>query len=236
MARIFCQHNREHTSISEAKFCPGHQVKPAPKPPTREQLDYVKLLGGDAWTARNLSRSQVSAYIDHLKAKRTSSAKTGAPVPDKSFAAQNDRVNMCLGMIRDGRYAVSPDDVTPLTFVRIVRPKTGNYKGAVKVQTQHGDDLVDRLFLWPSGKVTIKAPFIVESLLLIAADLRGASIRYGQEIGQCCICGKSLTDERSRYYGIGPDCETRFGDIIAEVDQNSGPYRPGLSWERGVSR
>jgi len=33
---------------------------------------------------------------------------------------------------------------------------------------------------------------------------------YGTELGECGVCGRTLTDEKSRAYGIGPVCRERF--------------------------
>lgn len=46
---------------------------------------------------------------------------------------------------------------------------------------------------------------------LILADIDGARRLYGQEIGRCGCCHKTLTDETSRAYGIGPECRKIHG-------------------------
>lgn len=40
----------------------------------------------------------------------------------------------------------------------------------------------------------------------ILADPVGAAARYGQAIGKCGRCGRTLTDEASRALGLGPVC------------------------------
>jgi len=40
---------------------------------------------------------------------------------------------------------------------------------------------------------------------MLAAD-EDAGPRYGRLIGDCCRCGRQLTDETSRALGIGPVC------------------------------
>lgn len=40
--------------------------------------------------------------------------------------------------------------------------------------------------------------------------IRRAVVRYGQELGSCGICGRTLTDEESRRTGIGPVCAGRW--------------------------
>jgi hypothetical protein len=39
--------------------------------------------------------------------------------------------------------------------------------------------------------------------------VRDAHILYGQEIGSCGLCGRSLTDEASRARGLGSDCASK---------------------------
>lgn len=142
--------------------------------------------------------------------------------------------------INEGRYAVSTDDSERFTFVRlsIVRPMKSGKKRAMqdsmKIQTQHGDDLVTRAYVWPGGAYYLfsnwTAQMLVKPLMLIMTDPWGAAMRYGQELGQCCRCGKSLTDERSRYYGIGPECEGRWPAIIGQVDEYKGSFVPSTGY------
>ena len=44
----------------------------------------------------------------------------------------------------------------------------------------------------------------------IAVDPYEAALRYGRTIGQCGVCGRTLTDEDSRALGIGPVCRQRW--------------------------
>ena len=47
-------------------------------------------------------------------------------------------------------------------------------------------------------------------LQAISAD-PDALARYGQELGECGVCGRELTDEQSRAIGIGPVCREKLG-------------------------
>jgi Family of unknown function (DUF6011) len=43
---------------------------------------------------------------------------------------------------------------------------------------------------------------------VIEADPTLAAARFAECHSICCCCGKSLTDERSKAYGVGPDCRS----------------------------
>lgn len=43
----------------------------------------------------------------------------------------------------------------------------------------------------------------------ILADPAAAALLYATELGRCCRCNRTLTDETSRALGIGPDCRNR---------------------------
>lgn len=102
----------------------------------------------------------------------------------------------------EGRYAirVKQDGGEKITkFYRVDRPTEGKWKGFVFVKVQASDDL------WP-----IKNKAEREKILdKIAKDPRRAMLRYGQELGKCGHCGRTLTDEESRAYGIGPICRAK---------------------------
>jgi hypothetical protein len=48
-------------------------------------------------------------------------------------------------------------------------------------------------------------------LAQIAKDPITAKALYGQELGQCGHCNRTLTDELSRELGIGPVCRGHLG-------------------------
>lgn len=139
------------------------------------------------------------------------------------------------------RFAVSKSgtEADDLVFIRVslIKPyKNGKrraFQGCVKIQTQHSDDLIDRFVIDPNGKyrsesTTLSPEVMAGYLASVIVDPRSAAIRYGRAKEQCCSCGKSLTDERSRWYGIGPECEKRWPDIIIESDEARGVYVPSV--------
>lgn len=84
-----------------------------------------------------------------------------------------------------------------LTFVKVDRPEKGKWAGYTFVKRVVG-----------GHPDPIKGAERSAVLAAIAAD-PDAGPRYGREIGNCYVCGRSLTDEESRALGIGPVCRGR---------------------------
>jgi hypothetical protein len=100
--------------------------------------------------------------------------------------------------VADGRYAVEEDGALKFFHVRNGKANT-RWAGFVFVDIQASDDT------YPLKDRARKARVLAS----IAADLEAASRRYGQELGVCGRCGRTLTDEESRAYGIGPVCRDK---------------------------
>lgn len=98
-----------------------------------------------------------------------------------------------------GRYAVVIDSVTK--FFKVDRPTEGKWAGYTFLKIQASDEL------YPVRDRDTKR----QVLELIAQDPKEAMLRYGREIGACGHCGRTLTDEQSRAYGIGPICRGKVG-------------------------
>lgn len=98
-----------------------------------------------------------------------------------------------------GRYAIEEDGV--LKFFRVDRPTEGRWAGWVFLKIQASDELY-------RVKDPARCEFIFKA---IAHDPRAASERYGHELGQCGVCGRTLTDPVSIKNGIGPVCADRMG-------------------------
>jgi hypothetical protein len=196
---------------------------------TVPQLNKISGLGGDVVYAAKLNRGEASDYIERLIAAKETNQMIPEPVPTDKPATIIP-MDM-LKATKDGRYAARQDETDMYDFFRVSRPKSGRFAGAIKVQTQHSDLLKEMLVLWPSGRVSVYNRGPERNLLLAILDPRSAGIRYGRHIGKCMKCGKTLTDNRSRYYGIGPDCEQDWPETIEEVDDMFGPYYPGKEIE-----
>lgn len=96
--------------------------------------------------------------------------------------------------VADGRYAVEEDGV-----LRFFKVKNGNRAGFVFLDVQASDE-------WHSIRNLGRIRAV---LALIATDPKAAMIRYGQELGECGHCGRTLTDAASRAAGIGPICASK---------------------------
>lgn len=139
--------------------------------------------------ADTLSYEEIKRTVDSLKA-HLAGPRVQTPVETERPTAPRDNFTD----VPDGYYAITRED-KPLLFVRVTTWDSGQRK----VQIQASDDL-HRTF--PGTAQTI-----LESIRTQGPQKAG--ILYGQEIGKCCACGRTLTDETSRSLGIGPDCRTK---------------------------
>jgi len=228
-----------HTNPVTGLTCVGIAALPAPpvatepdagwrsKWVTPAQRDLVKKLGGDVNRTYRAgqNRGTVSDYINELKAgTATVTDPMKAPNRSKTIIPME-----FLMQVPDGYYASRPDSDHEYTFFRVSHPKSGNMKGAMKIQTQHGPDLDLFMVIWPSGSLTVYDKRWEDDFLLVTVDTNGCAIAYAKKLGKCCRCNTELTDARSRWYGIGPDCEKKYGgeDIIRIVDETKGPFKYG---------
>lgn len=97
-----------------------------------------------------------------------------------------------------GRYAIRDEGI--VKFYTVDRPTEGRWAGRVFVKRQVSDDLIP-LKTWRTTN---------EVLDKIAVDPQGAMLLYGEELGVCGICGRTLTNEESRRDKIGPICRQKF--------------------------
>lgn len=102
--------------------------------------------------------------------------------------------------VPSGHYAIESHGDNDLMFVRVDRPTTGAYAGRTFVKIIVGGKPDRNL---PAGQV----PSVLARI--VAAGITEAGRLYGQQIGRCCACNRTLTDEESRRLGIGPECRKR---------------------------
>ena len=102
-------------------------------------------------------------------------------------------------VVADGRYAIVIAD--KLRFFGVNTPTEGRWAKFTFVNEIFGG----------GNKVAIRNKALRQAVLAGIADDEGALARFGQELGICGNCGRSLTDEESRALGIGPVCRQNLG-------------------------
>ena len=138
--------------------------------------------------------------------------------------------------LRDGRYAAAEaqyrgDDFDHYTFFRVWRPTSGKKKGCLLIKPQHSEAYKEFITIYPSGSVWFaqSSPRLDQALLMVCADPYTTAQNYARLHERCSCCGKKLTDERSRWYGIGPECKGRWPEIIRTVNETKG-IGPNGGW------
>lgn len=138
-------------------------------------------IGREQWRVGLFGKHQASLLIDRLKA---------AP-------------QLTTPAVTAGRYALDfgPDHegVNQIRFYRVDAPTQGRWAGRVFVKRYESDETV-----------RISRGEEADVLRRITADPEAAMARYGQEIGRCGRCGRTLTNDESRALGIGPECRAKL--------------------------
>ena len=101
--------------------------------------------------------------------------------------------------VADGRYAIEQDGI--IKFYKVDSPTEGKWAGRTFVKIQASEEL------HPIRNPAARKAILAE----IAKDPKGAMLRYGQELGHCGHCGRTLTNDLSRELGIGPVCREKMG-------------------------
>ena len=157
------------------------------------------------YQAGTLTMGIISPAIDRLR-QRIAEAEAGQ-VTDPITPAMDARTYVNHGGrlsadrftdIPDGYYAVDTED-GHLAFYRVSTWRDSTNR---KVQVFASDAL---------HRIPGNAARDAILAKIREAGWRGAAERFGQEIGRCGRCGRTLTDAVSRQRGIGPDCWGKLG-------------------------
>lgn len=199
------------------------------KPVTPAQVNFILSLAkrtGQVVDPSILTRGSASNLIEQLKQLPVSQGK-GNAVTEELLPRH------MLDLIEDGRYALRNDADNAYIFLRVSHPKAGRRAGAFKLQTQHSDQLSDLLVIGTDGNEVyrrrglVRGMKLVDLLTTLVVEQKKAAILYGQRLEQCCRCGRKLTDSRSRYYGIGSECENTWSWVVSQVNEQRGEYFVG---------
>lgn len=149
-----------------------------------------QMAAADEMLAKGLTRKLASAWIDRLRA---------LPLKNSRFARLSKGPD-ALPDVPQGRYAIDIDGT--VKFYHIDKPTDGNWAGFTFVKVRASDDL------HPIKNIENKRTILQA---ITDQDPAKAARRFGLEIGKCGVCGRTLTDETSRAYGIGPICRDKTG-------------------------
>lgn len=223
------------------------------RPVKESQLDEVKRRDGSVAKAKQMTRGECSDYIDGLRSGLippepdnenqpvsappvpvsappvpVSSQTVVAPTPVEQVAKRETKVLVpLLSLVPDGYYAAQLAEGMEMHFIRVSRPKDGQYKDCIKIQKMYGTGpgssdyrLDNAVVIWPSGRVSVYMISLEDPINLVIADYKAAARLYAKEKKRCLRCNASLTDPVSRKYGLGPECiTTEYGKrIVAEID------------------
>lgn len=206
MASIRCAHCKAtHTSVAEVRMCAGQRVPALAAATQARGPFYPWQVEEHRWDAEQQRREhaeddRVAAY----KAERDIVLARQESV--HGWAAVNelrDRVKALLVRAERGKrvgyFALLTED-GGAEKVKFYRVRTGSARGKwannLFVDAQASDD-----FYPVRHKEALTA--VLEGIL---ADPEGAGLLYATELGRCCRCRRTLTDETSRERGIGPEC------------------------------
>jgi hypothetical protein len=176
---------------------------------TKPQADYLAALIEERQMTdeqRVEARAKLAAGLTKKEASAWISKALTLPRSTSQFA----RNLKDMPAVPDGRYAIEHPDVTE-GVLKFYRVRTGGSKdprwaGYIFIDAGRGgahDDLQ-----WTPIKDVAYKRAVLE---LIEKDPKAAGQKFGQEVGSCCHCGRSLTQEHTRARGTGDDCFERHG-------------------------
>lgn len=162
------------------------------RPLTAKQQDYLAdLLSkvNDPEHQANLRHMLNDLYVQRLltpgEASRQITALRGLIATQPRYVAPVVRHDIPVG-----RYAVE-NEAGVLAFYRLRKD------GTLVVMASDAEHVV-----FPRAAASVFDK-------IAAYGIEEAGFRFGREIGACCRCGRTLTDESSRAAGIGPTCAAK---------------------------
>jgi Family of unknown function (DUF6011) len=151
---------------------------------------------GTGTYADRMTPPQASRLIEWLMGlPRRESATTSAaaePAPD----------------VPAGRFALATNGDPTLRFFKVDRPEEGRWAGRTFLSEIFGGGYGDDGRREPIRDRARRTEIL--NAILAVGPMKAAQC-YGIELGHCGRCGRTLTDETSRAFGIGPDCREAWG-------------------------
>lgn len=157
----------------------------------RKAAYVAKVVTGEA-SPDTGAASRIIEWLMELPMRASRQERTRAPRAREAFPE-----------VPEGRYALRHVEgaVSDPAFYKIDRPTEGRWAGYTFVNEQSGEN-----------RLPIRDDASKRAILeRIAEDPIRAAKLYGTELGHCARCGRELTDDTSRAFGIGPDCREAWG-------------------------
>lgn len=90
-------------------------------------------------------------------------------------------------------------------------PAHGANAGALYVVRVEDDQYLGKIKDGRFNQVRECTPADAEAIIRVCSDPHAEAIAYGKRTGNCCVCGRELTNHASIDLGIGPICAEKFG-------------------------
>lgn len=199
LVRLPGSENIESMSLAGARdlidrllSCPELPNAPKAFLASAKQIAFIESLNAQ----KNVSAESI-AFFESKKAELTSSE---ARYMIETLLKADNRIVVKAEnktTVSDGRYALSTDD--GIKFYVVQTPESGKWAGMTFVKHLASDN-----------EFPVRNRAQRESILAsIASDEKSARRLYGEKIGRCGHCNRTLTDESSRDAGIGPVCASK---------------------------
>lgn len=177
--------------VSQAASRAMYGAQPEPLA-SKRQRSFIHSLSSE----RGVDRGTVEDMLNGLT-MRQASAKIKELLATPKTTEVVEKITM--PKVPEGHYSVIIDGETK--FFKVEAPTDGQWAGRIFLKIQASDAE------YPVKNPTTKA----QVLALIAANPKEAMLLYGRQLGHCGHCGRTLTNEESREYGIGPICRGKMG-------------------------
>lgn len=125
---------------------------------------------------------------------------TSNPVQMTGQEINNQTARILADQIPAGRYAIRQNEV--IKFYKITKPTEGKWTGFTFIEVQASDDF------HPVRNLASRIGVLSE---IVSAGVKESTLLYGTELGVCGVCSRTLTDEDSRAFGVGPVCRNKLG-------------------------
>jgi hypothetical protein len=204
-----------HDSKEDVKACFAREY--ARKPASQKQLSFINVRrreDGEEPYGLELTASAANAQISILARQGRGPKQYGCQCPPeepctcgpKRGKSSDQAFDIARSKVPEGYYAVpSATGNNDLDFFSVDRPTEGRWAGLVFVKRIIG------------GRDETRMSMAQQHSALESIDKAGietSAALYGQTIGRCYRCNRTLTDEVSRELGIGPTCRDANGRAV----------------------